>query len=118
MTVRPKLLFVDDEEEILDLLVLAFRDCDSRRALDMDRALEALNREQFDVLVTDIKMPGGSGFDLIEAARRTHPELPIVVITGHHQEMTDDTKANVHQWILKPFNIEAIREAVIGALKK
>ena len=87
MSGKPRLLFVDDEVEILELLVLMFRDCESETALNTESALEILRKEQFDVLVTDIKMPGASGLSLIESAKKMSPDLAIVVITGHHQEM-------------------------------
>jgi YesN/AraC family two-component response regulator len=115
MSGKPRLLFVDDEPEILELLVLMFRDCESQTALNTESALEILRKEQFDVLVTDIKMPGAGGLSLIESARKMAPNLAIVVITGHHQEIPEDTSAKVHQWLLKPFSRETIRAAVMSA---
>jgi len=115
MNGKPRLLFVDDEPEILDLLVLIFRDCESQTALNTESALEILRRQRFDVLVTDIKMPGAGGLYLIDSAKKMAPDLSIVVITGHHQEMPEDTSAKVHQWLLKPFSGETIRAAVMSA---
>jgi YesN/AraC family two-component response regulator len=115
MSGKPRLLFVDDEVEILELLVLMFRDCESQTALNTESALEILRKEQFDVLVTDIKMPGASGLSLIESAKKMSPDLAIVVITGHYQEMPEDSSAMVHQWLLKPFSRETIRAAVMSA---
>jgi DNA-binding NtrC family response regulator len=117
MSGKLKLLFVDDEGEILDFLVLVFRDCDTETALNTESALEALRRTRFDVLITDIKMPGALGLSLIDSARELWPDLPIVVITGHYQQVSAETEAKVHEWILKPFSIEAIREAVMSSLK-
>jgi YesN/AraC family two-component response regulator len=117
MSGKPKLLFVDDEPEILELLVLMFRDCESETALNSETALEILRKTQFDVLVTDIKMPGAGGLSLIDAAKNMSPNLGIIVITGHHQEMPEGTETKVHKWILKPFNRETIREAVMSAFQ-
>ena len=116
MMAKPSLLFVDDEQEILDLLVLVFRDCDTATALNADSALELLNRQRFDVLVTDIKMPGGRGLGLIDDARKIRPDLPIIVITGHYQEMPDGGQDKIREWILKPFGMDTIREAVMKSL--
>jgi YesN/AraC family two-component response regulator len=115
MSGKPRLLFVDDEPEILELLVLMFRDCESQTALNSESALEILRKERFDVLVTDIKMPGSGGLGLIDSAKKIAPDLAIVVITGHHQEIPEDISAKVHQWLLKPFSRETIRTAVMSA---
>lgn len=117
MTARPKLLLVDDERDILEFLVRVFRDCDCETALNTQSALEALQKQQFDVLVTDIKMPGGSGLNLIETAKSNWPNMSIVVITGHYQEMPAEIDKKVHQWLVKPFSVQSIRDAVMGALK-
>ena len=118
MTRKPKLLFVDDEQEIIEYLVLVFPDCDSKTALNAESALEALRKERFDVLITDMKMPGGSGLRLIDSAKELWPGLPIIVITGHYKEMPPDTEAKVLRWILKPFSISTIREAVMSSVEK
>ena len=70
MREKPRLLFVDDEPEILELLVLMFRDCESETALNTESALEILRKKHFDVLVTDIKMPGAGGLSLIDSAKK------------------------------------------------
>jgi DNA-binding NtrC family response regulator len=115
---KAKLLIVDDEQEILEFLVTVFRDCNSETALNAASALKALRKERFDVLITDIRMPGGSGLDLIDSAKILCPDLAIIVITGHYQELPAETDKKVHQWILKPFSVEDIREAVTSAIEK
>jgi DNA-binding NtrC family response regulator len=117
MKEKPKLLFVDDEPEILELLVLMFRDCESETALNTESALEILQKRHFDILVTDIKMPGAGGLSLIDSAKKMLPGLAIVVITGHHQEIPEDTRKKVHQWLLKPFSRETIRNALMSAFE-
>jgi YesN/AraC family two-component response regulator len=117
MTGRPRLLFVDDERDILEFLVQVFRDCDSETALNTESALEILRKKKFDVLITDIKMPGALGISLIESAKKNWPDMAIVVITGHYQEMPRHIEPKVHEWILKPFSIQTIREAVMSALE-
>ena len=117
MSEKPKILFVDDEQEILDFLVLVFKDCDSATALSAPSALALLKRQRFDVLVTDIKMPGGTGLGLIDEAKRIWPDIPIIVITGHYQEMPQRAEEKVREWIIKPFGIETIRGAVMNAIR-
>jgi DNA-binding NtrC family response regulator len=118
MSGAPRLLFVDDEPEILELLSYTFRDFDTDTALNTDSALEILRQRHFDVLVTDIKMPGTPGFMLIDCARQFSPGIVVIVITGHHQEIPEEAKQKVSQWILKPFSLKVIRAAVLGSIDK
>src|SRR5947208_2632113 len=117
MTPKPKLLFVDDEPEILDFLVAVFRDCDSSTAPYAEAALTLLRRERFDVLITDIKMPGGDGLSLMNSAKAIWPGLPVIMITGHYQEIPEGVEEKVQHWILKPFSVETIRAAVMESLR-
>ena|SRR5215471_13854000 len=112
---KRRLLLVDDEPEILELLTLSFPDFDCEIALNTVSALEILGKVHIDVLITDIKMPGESGLTLIERAKVMSPGLGVIVITGHHQETPAEVKDKVHHWILKPFRRQAIREAVLSA---
>lgn len=116
MKTKPKLLLVDDEQDILEFLSLVFRDCDSETALNADAALKLLGKTRFDVLITDMRMPGGTGLSLIDSAKKMWPDLPIIVITGHYQEIPPGVEQKVHKWILKPFSIETIREAVTTSI--
>jgi two-component system response regulator HydG len=83
----PKILVVDDEQHQLDtvcrgLFLYGYR---CKGVLSVDAALEALVGEDgdaFDLVLTDLTMPGSSGVDLIEQILRERPGLPIVVITG------------------------------------
>jgi two-component system response regulator YesN len=118
MNIKPKLLLVDDEPEILELLNLTFRDFESETALNTESTLELLRTRHFDVLITDIKMPGESGLRLIDCAKKISPDLVVIVITGHHQEVPAAAKDKVSHWILKPFSIYAIREAVFSSIQK
>src|SRR5262245_24728269 len=103
MSSKPRLLFVDDEPEILELLALTFREFDSETVENTEAALQALRMSHFDVLITDIKMPGNSGLNLIDFATKISPTLAVIVITGHHLEIPADANDKVSHWILKPF---------------
>ena len=113
---RPRLLFVDDEPEILELLALIFSDCESRSALNVEAAKTLLRAGSFDLIVTDIKMPGGSGFALIDFSKHHWPDLPIVIITGHLPVLSPAENQKVHSCIRKPFGKQIIRSAAGEAL--
>jgi two-component system cell cycle response regulator CpdR len=86
--------------------------------VDGQQALDALAREKFHVLVTDIVMPNVDGIALAMKAVRLFPDLRIVMISGYAQERmrAHNLDALVHRIIAKPFSLEEICEAVKNAL--
>lgn len=81
---------------------------------DGQEALAALDKEPFDVVVTDIVMPNIDGIALALKAVRQYPHLKIVMISGYAQERmrAHNLDALVHRIIAKPFSLEEICEAV------
>ncbi len=113
---RPRLLLVDDEAEILELLTMIFADCDVHTALNVECAKTILRAQTFDLIVTDLKMPGGSGLGLIEFSKQYWPALPVIIITGHDPALSPDEALKVHSCVRKPFGKAVIRKAVAQAL--
>jgi len=109
---RPRVLVVDDEASIRDLLAktLALAEYDVDTARDGRDALDALRSRPYDLLVTDLKMPVLDGMGLIRETRRLSPHLPIVVITAHSTEATaiDSVNLGVNGYLTKPFRITKI----------
>src|SRR5581483_7231598 len=81
---RPRVLVVDDEEAIRDLVAttLTKADYDVDVATDGPSAIERLRTGTYDLLITDLRMPGMDGLSLIREARRQSSEIPVIVITG------------------------------------
>ena len=85
---KKKLLFVDDERNILDMLSRMLSQCgenwEAEFCLSADEALEAMRRTNFDVVVSDIRMPKKDGLALIEAMRADDRlcKIPIIILTG------------------------------------
>lgn len=113
----PRILLVDDEPEILEYLGLVFEDYDTESAADAESALARLRASAFDVLITDVRMPGGSGLDLIREAKKILPAIAVIVITGHKQEAHEPDGNGIFRWVFKPFRGEALREIVKQALQ-
>lgn len=86
--------------------------------VDGQQALDHLNRETYDVLVTDIVMPNIDGIALALKATSLHPDLRIVMISGYAQERmrAHNIDALVHRIIAKPFSINEICDAVTDAM--
>ena len=80
-----KILIVDDELLIRDLLYehFASRDYQISTAESAEKAIELLgNDEDYDVVLTDIKMPGMDGLELVEHIRGTRGDIPVIIMTG------------------------------------
>src|SRR6185503_1714840 len=85
---RPRVLVVDDEATIRDLLAktLALAEYDVDLAPDGRNALERLRIIPYDLLITDLKMPGVDGLTVIREARRLKADIPVIIITGYSTE--------------------------------
>ena len=80
-----RLLFVDDEEELVSAVVerLELRGIDAVGVTSGDEALHRLREERFDVVVIDVRMPGIGGIDVLRTVNRRHPEVKVILMTGH-----------------------------------
>ena len=74
---------------------------------DAETALQALNKEKFDLVVTDFKLPGMNGLEFLRAVRRANADLPVVVMTayGTVESAVDAMKAGASDYVLKPFSL-------------
>lgn len=113
---RRRVLLVDDDTTILDVIGEALRDvghdvhtCDAGAA-----AIVAMEDKQFDVLITDLGMPGVNGWDVARRARQLDPPLPVIVISGWGAQITHDQlkEAGADMILPKPFRLEQIRQAI------
>lgn len=116
-----RILIAEDEGSVRTLLVRAFTQDDHQieSAPDGAAALERLSKsEPFDLLLTDIQMPMMDGIALALAAKRDHPKLTIMLMTGYsgQRERAQSLKALIHDIIQKPFTVAEIRAAVQSAL--
>lgn len=119
---RPSLLLVDDEPDILDFLERALRRrYQVTRFSDPAAALAAIKIRSFDVLITDQKMPGVSGLELVEAIADLQPGTVRVLISG----FTDAPEiaqalaaARIHNFVLKPIDSEQLVEAIDAATRR
>ncbi len=117
---RPHVLVVDDEAGIRELLAktLAVAEYNVDLAPGGQEALEKLHREQYDLLITDLRMPGVDGLTLIREARRFMPQLPIIIITGYSTEASAIEAINlgVNGYLTKPFRVPKVLSVAAKAL--
>jgi len=116
MTDKPYLLAVDDEPDILDFLERVFRrHYVVLRAGDADQAVEVLAETPARVLVSDQRMPGRSGLELLEDVSRSHPEITRILLSGFSDlpEITQAAESGlVHAYVVKPVDSKRLLEAV------
>ncbi|MGA1199765.1 MAG: response regulator, partial [Candidatus Latescibacterota bacterium] len=80
-----KILVADDDVMVLETLrkYLAFRGDQVQAISDGAKAIASIESDIFDLVVTDIQMPGASGFDVLQTVKATQPEIPVIIITGY-----------------------------------
>lgn len=115
-----RVLVVDDEESIRELLkkTLELAEYETQTVADGRAALELLRREHWDLLIADLRMPEMDGLSLIREARRLHPRLPVIIVTGYSSESSAIQAVNlgVVGYLVKPFRIPQVLSAVAKAL--
>lgn len=117
---RPRILIVDDEQAVRELLAktLTMADYDVDTAPDGPTALDRLRAAEYDLLITDLKMPGMDGLSVIREARRVRPDLALIIITGYSTEASAIEAINlgVSGYLTKPFRLPRILAATARAL--
>ena len=117
-----KILVIDDEKSILDLLSVVFEKegYAVETSLSATRAVALMGNEDFDIIISDIKMPKMSGMELLRYVRKNRPDIPIVMITayGTIKQAAEALKAGAMDYIVKPFDVEELKIIVAQGLEK
>ncbi len=117
-----KILVIDDEKSILDLLSVVFEKEGYvvKTSLSATRAVELIGNEDFDMIISDIKMPQMNGMELLRYVRQKRPDIPIVMITayGTIKQAVEALKAGAMDYIVKPFDVEELKIIVAQGLEK
>ena len=114
---RLRVLVVDDNAAIVRFLAAAFgsQDCVVSQAGAAEQALELLRGQPFDLIVSDIKMPGLSGLDLLRAVKRQQPGTPVALITGAPSvnSAVFGLRHGAYDYLPKPFTVKEIHELLL-----
>ncbi|MDH0290719.1 sigma-54 dependent transcriptional regulator [Pseudomonas sp. GD04087] len=118
---RQKALIVDDEPDIRELLeiTLGRMKLDTRSARNVKEARDFLAREPFDFCLTDMRLPDGTGLDLVQYIQQRHPQMPVAMITafGSLDTAVQALKAGAFDFLTKPVDLARLRELVNSALR-
>jgi DNA-binding NtrC family response regulator len=113
---RTRILLVDDEPSLLATLHRVVRDAGHEvlTASDGDQAISLLRSEDIDVCVTDLQLPLKNGFAVLEAARKCHPPVPVIVLTGHGtvRDAITALRAGASDFLAKPFHATALEQTL------
>ncbi len=117
---KKKILVVDDEPFVCDAvkMMLVFDGHEVITANNGKEALETLDRDKFDLVITDFAMPGMKGDELAAAVKSRSPGQPVVMITAYAEMLQSSGKSlpGVDFVISKPFLLEHLREAIATVL--
>ncbi len=121
-TTRPRVLVVDDERVIREILAdfLTLEGFDVRTAGDGQSALLELSRGHYDLVLSDLKMPNMGGLELLRAIQDHAPDVVVVIMTGFGTVETaiGAMKAGAYDYILKPFKVEEVIHTIRRGLEK
>lgn len=116
MTEGHSILVVDDELLIRDLLYDFFHGQGWEIALaeNGEKALRIIESRKIDLVLTDLKMPDMDGMTLTKQLRESHPEIPVVVMTGYPSvdSAVEALRSKVADYIVKPFNINRLYKVI------
>ena len=119
-----RILIAEDDPDLRDLLQDELEDAgyETIVCINGQKALDHIGRknEQIDLLLTDIRMPGLSGNELLALIRESRPEVPVIVITafGSVEQAVEMVKGGAFQYLTKPFDTEDLLQTVSKALEK
>jgi two-component system response regulator CpxR len=118
----PKVLLVDDEREFVQTLSerLLIRDVGSAVAYDGESALNLISEDEPEVMILDLKMPGIDGIEVLQKVKTTHPDIEVIILTGHGTE-TDRKKCmdlGAFAYLKKPIDIDLLSETLKKANEK
>jgi len=116
-----KVLLVDDEKDFVEALAerLQLRGIDAKTATDGESALRLIDSSPPQVVVLDVMMPGLGGADVLGRIKATHPQIPVILLTGHgsiHEESAY-MKESAFDYLVKPIDINELITKIRDALK-
>jgi DNA-binding NtrC family response regulator len=116
------ILVVDDEEAFLQSMTkrLTVRDFNVTAVNRGDKALEAAKHNSFDIALVDLKMPGMNGEATLEALKKEHPFMEVVILTGHGSidSAVECTRSGAYCYLQKPCDLDYLLQVLSEAFKK
>ena len=119
---KAKTLLVDDDEFIRNSVDLAFRTrgCELQVVENAEDGLQAIKDRQFDIIISDLRLPGINGLDFLKLTTATHPNAIRFLITAYRDDrfVSEAIRSGIHQFIDKPFTINVLVNMLAVELKR
>ncbi|GAB6182464.1 response regulator [Thermodesulfovibrio hydrogeniphilus] len=119
---KANVLLVDDEEQFLKVVSqrLGMRGLKLETATSGDEAIKKTDQRDFDAIILDLVMPGKSGIEVLKEIRSKHPDLQIIILTGHGsvEAGVEAIKEGAMDFLQKPVDIEKLLEKISEAKNK
>ena len=120
MTRERVILLVDDHDATRETLTEVVRELGHTvaTAATYAEAAEKMGERAYDLVLTDLKLPDGSGLEAMRMLKRLHPETPVVLITGHAtiENAIEATRLGAYEYLTKPVDLERLRIVIANAL--
>ncbi|TKJ30196.1 MAG: hypothetical protein CEE40_05990 [Chloroflexi bacterium B3_Chlor] len=117
-----RILIVDDDPDVVEFCarILRLAGYQVKGTMSGLEAIEAVRRERFELVLTDIKMPGMDGLEMVRAIRQIDPSIVAVTMTGHGtMEMAVQAlRMGTDDFVIKPFALDELKEVIASALAK
>jgi CheY-like chemotaxis protein len=115
----PRVLIIEDDPAVRDAVqaLVDYFGYESGLAADGPSGLRRFEADSWDLVLTDLTLPGMSGWEVVDAIRRRTPTLPVILITGVDDSMVRTWACASHiRLLLKPFGLDALQAALADAL--
>ncbi|MCX5777483.1 MAG: ATP-binding protein [Candidatus Firestonebacteria bacterium] len=120
-TIKEKILIVDDDAGIREMLAINFADqYDVDTAGGAEEVTKKLETTKYLLVITDMKMPGGSGLDVIRSVKNKSPLTLVMVMTGYGsvEDAVNAVRLGAEEYVLKPFSLERVNMTVKNIVEK
>ena len=118
---KPRILIVDDQAALREELAYAlkYEGYDAVEAANGETALAEIGQGEFHAVLLDIKMPGMDGLQVLARLREDHPDLPVIMISGHGDIETAvvAVKGGACDFLPKPFDTDRVLVSIKNALR-
>lgn len=122
LSMPSKILLVDDEKEFVHTLSerLEARNLESSIVYDGEQALESVKRDEPEVMVLDLKMPGIDGLEVLKRVKQEHPCIEVIILTGHgsEREQALAEELGAFAYLHKPVDIDVLTDTMKEAYRK
>ncbi len=120
--VPTKVLVVDDEKDFIEMLSLRLNESGEKVAgvYSGKECLETLEKEDIDVVILDIKMPGMDGMETLKEIKKRFPLVEVIMLTGHGtiETAVEGMKLGAYDYLLKPSEFDDLTAKLTGARKR